>query len=83
MTPEEFLRQLKDFNQDGLATLSPGPLRIKVGKSDARAAELLDWIYERHPNVTIAEVLDTLDALRWWVQFWAAVQDDEPADVDR
>ena len=44
MNPKEFFEQMAQFRTTGVLTMSPGPFRIKVGKEDIYAANVLTEI---------------------------------------
>jgi hypothetical protein len=69
MTPKLVLSLIEQL-ENGTVTLSPGPLEIRVDESDARAATILKQLAEE--DLTVSEVLKTLQSAIWWVQFWAS-----------
>jgi hypothetical protein len=73
MTAEEILAQMATVaGPNTLMTLSPGPMTLAVGPTDAQAAELIRHLDAAYPDMTTGEALDLLDAARWWIQFFAA-----------
>ena len=71
MKQEDFYRHLAAISGPGILDLSPGPISIKIGKHDTMAAKLLLWLFDNMPeDATSGDLLDTLDAARWWSAFW-------------
>jgi hypothetical protein len=80
MTPNDFYRSLQSVTETSEVTLSPGPLTIQVNKQDAMAGKLLLWLQEQVPDdFTAGDLLDVLDAAKWWATFWTSLpwEDDE------
>ena len=75
MTPDEIMRKIREFSGDGIVTISPGPIRLKVGEDDKRAFVLLDWLKEKHPEATVQETISTLMSAYWWVIYWSCMED--------
>ncbi len=74
MTGNEILEGLKAIGGPSILTLSPGPFEIRVSVHDARAAELMQWVTERWPELTLGETEDVFGAAIWWTTFLAAMQ---------
>ncbi len=71
MTPEDFLKKLATIEGPTEIRLSPGPLDIKANVADALAAKLILWLYDEMPeDATSGDMLNVLDAARWWAAFW-------------
>lgn len=80
MTANEFFKVLAgkrgDIAEDGgELTLSPGPIILKIGPQDIRAARLLLWMQEEllPEDATYGDMEDVLDAAKWWGTFWASI----------
>ena len=75
MTPKEFFNRLTLVigDEPTVVTISPGPFSIEVGPNDARAMILLNHLTAQYPDMTMGDLMKTLDAARWWAVFWASV----------
>lgn len=81
MTPEAFYKRLaQGVDPNSLITLSPGPIRLRIGPQDALAAKLLLWLVEQMPeDATQGDMDDVLESARYWSMFWASLErDGEP-----
>jgi len=82
MKPREFFDQMAQAKElPVVATLSPGPFSVQVTEADKRAAELLDDMREKWDGLTLQELLDLLDAARWWIIFWGAQKKQEESEA--
>jgi hypothetical protein len=76
MKASEFFEKLAKM-EPGILNITPGPFGIRIGKADIEAAQfIIDW-YAKLGDMTLGDVLDILDALRWWLTFWDALASDE------
>jgi len=73
MTGTEILKRIQAMSEPGTMSLSPGPFKIRIDVQDARAAELMEWMTERWPELTLGETEDVLAAAIWWTTFLASV----------
>ena len=80
MTPSEAMDFIINGGKPGIATLSPGPLRVKIGNNDIKALKLIQSLKEQYPEATVNELLDVLDEARWWMIFWSATALADKAD---
>lgn len=81
MKPADFLTWLKESEEDGIVTLSPGPFKCKIGAQDRIAAKMLLWLQGEYPALTIGDTEGILTTALWWVIFWASVQHEGKADA--
>ena len=78
-----FYAQLANITNPSLLTLSDGKLQIKVDRHDGAAARLLLWLTEHLPETaTVADLLEVLDAAKWWATFFSSVPLDPPCQPD-
>ena len=83
MTPNEFYEKLQSAKESDIVTLSPGPLKIRVGQSDAMAAKLILWLQDEMPeDATISDLFDVLAAATWWATFWSSLEKESGASAD-
>jgi len=74
MKPKDFYELLADLEEDAEMSLSPGPVIMKVSKHDGTAARLILWLETQMlEDATIGDLLDVLDAARWWVVLWSSL----------
>jgi hypothetical protein len=60
-----------------MVTLAPGPMKLKVGKADTLAAEILLYFLEMYPEITMGDMQDALTAAIWWSTFYAALESEQ------
>jgi hypothetical protein len=72
MTIPQLLQVLKDVQGDGHEAIRLNP--IGINENDGRAAELLEWLYAKYPDITVGDLLDLLSAATWWTTTFASMQ---------
>ncbi len=72
MKPRDILHGMTGIQDGTVMTLAPGPIEVKCGLQDARAAELLLWILERWPELKMRETMSTLHSAIWWLIFFSS-----------
>lgn len=74
-TPQQLIAVLKQYEDPGLLTLSPGPIRLRVGKHDFKAARVIERVLELYDDsMTIDDLVETLLAALWWAQFVICIE---------
>jgi len=71
MKATEIYRRIAEMDFDeGILTLSPGPVRLAVDESDKRAAEFLEWWMEKYPDATASDLYNMMESTKWWFMFF-------------
>jgi len=81
MNAIEFFGRLSNA-EPGTMMLSPGPLEMKIGTADINAARSIIAWHNKIEGLTMGQLLDTLDAMRWWLVFWAGLAEGDVQVID-
>ena len=66
MTGREILQKLIVNRTSGTMAVKPGPFRVAVDEVDSLAAEVLVFLADRSPELTMGQVQDVLLSALWW-----------------
>lgn len=89
MTTEEYMQalinivaEIKASDEDGILVNLPAQ-QVRVTKHDARGLKVLAYIEQMLPDdATMADMLDVLDAGRWWAIYFGASIKSAPFQPD-
>lgn len=82
MTISDLMKDLAEFKgKSGTCNiaLTEPSLFIHVGQTDAVGADIVQYCTQKYPDMTLGDLMDSIQMAWWWVTFYCSLVD-EPKD---